>query len=269
VVILTINDDEAKRVAGLRAGADDYVSKSVSMEELAARLETVVRRTSETARVRKLFARYTSNEVVDQAMKSGELLKGEKREVTVVFADLRGFTALAEGLPPEQVVAILNEVLGRLSDVVLASGGTVDKFLGDGLIALFGAPVARQDDAQRALEAAQMMMVSLEVLKEEAAAQHREGTRPRPMPPLALGIGINSGLVVAGNLGSQLRTEYTVIGDAVNVASRLCSIANAGEILVGERTYALTQGAARFEKLPPTQLKGRAHATALYRVLGA
>jgi adenylate cyclase len=268
VVILTSNEDDTQRLQGLRAGADDYVNKTISMEELAARLETVVRRTSETARVRKLFARYTSDAVVNEAMKSGGSLKGEKREVTVLFADLRGFTALAEGLPPEQVVSILNEVLGRLSDVVLKYGGTVDKFLGDGLIALFGASVARSDDAARAVEAAQAMMVSLEALREDAAAQHKEGKRPSALPPLALGVGVNSGEVVVGNLGSQRRTEYTVIGDAVNVASRLCSIANAGEILVGERTYALTQDQSKFEGLPPVKLKGKARPIALYRVLG-
>jgi adenylate cyclase len=270
VVILTGNEEDAQRVVGLKAGADDYVNKTVSMEELAARLESVVRRTSETERVRKLFARYTSDAVVDEVMRAGgSALRGEKREVTILFADLRNFTGLSEGLPPEQVVGILNEVLGRLADAVLSHEGTLDKFLGDGLIALFGAPTARDDDARRAVETAQMMVASLEALKEEAAVDFREGRRERPLPPLAIGIGVNSGEVVAGNLGSHLRTEYTVIGDAVNVASRLCGIAGPGEVLVGERTFELAKNSMRFQALPPVQLKGKAQLVALYRLLGA
>uniref|UniRef100_UPI0013D38E75 response regulator n=1 Tax=Myxococcus vastator TaxID=2709664 RepID=UPI0013D38E75 len=172
VIILTANDVEAERVRGLRAGADDYVNKSASMDELAARIESVVRRTGETERMRKLFARYTSDAVVEEILKSADavVLTGEKREVTLLFADIRNFTGLAESLPPEQVVGVLNQVLGRMSDAVLTCGGTLDKFLGDGLMAVFGAPVARPDDALRALQSAKMMMDALTDLRIEAEA---------------------------------------------------------------------------------------------------
>jgi adenylate cyclase len=259
VIILTANDADAQRVDGLRSGADDYVSKSASIEELAARIDSIVRRTGETERVRKLFARYTSDAVVEEILKNGDLvLTGEKREVTVVFADIRNFTALAESLAPERVVEALNAVLGRLSEAVLLCGGTLDKFLGDGLMAVFGAPVRRDDDALRALQAAKMMMVSMDELNRESAR--------RGQPEMHLGIGINSGLVVAGNLGSAQRTEYTCIGDAVNVAARLCAAAGPGEILVGGRTSELVGGTTKFETLPPMRLKGKAQLVPLFRV---
>lgn len=270
VIILTANDGETERVQGLRAGADDYVNKSASMDELSARIESVMRRTGETERMRKLFARYTSDAVVEEILKSPDtvVLTGEKREVTVLFADIRNFTGLAESLPPEQVVGVLNQVLGRLSDAVLTAGGTLDKFLGDGLMAVWGAPVHRSDDALRALQAAKMMMAAMEELRTQAevewAASRSDG---RPLV-LELGIGINSGLVVAGNIGGAMRTEYTCIGDAVNVAARLCAIAGPGEILVGERTRELVQGREMaFEDLPPVRLKGKQQPVPLYRAL--
>ncbi|HZI15657.1 MAG TPA: adenylate/guanylate cyclase domain-containing protein [Myxococcus sp.] len=270
VIILTANDREAEKVRGLRAGADDYVNKSASMDELAARIESVVRRTGETERMRKLFARYTSDAVVDEILKSADavVLTGEKREATTLFADIRNFTGLAESLPPEQVVGVLNQVLGRLSDAVFTCGGTLDKFLGDGIMAVFGAPVARTDDALRALQCAKMMMDAMADLRIEAeaewAANGREG---RPLV-LELGIGINSGVVVAGNIGSAARTEYTCIGDAVNVAARLCALVGPGEILVGERTRQLVDAnETAFEDLPPVRLKGKQQPVPLYRAL--
>ncbi|XXF78045.1 adenylate/guanylate cyclase domain-containing protein [Myxococcaceae bacterium GXIMD 01537] len=263
VIILTANDGETERVQGLRAGADDYVNKSASMDELAARIESVMRRTGETERMRKLFARYTSDAVVEEILKSPDavVLTGEKREVSVLFADIRNFTGLAESLPPEQVVAVLNQVLGRLSDAVLTCGGTLDKFLGDGLMAVFGAPVARSDDALRAVQCAKMMMGAMADLAAEAEGRAESGAMK-----LELGIGINSGVVVAGNIGGSLRTEYTCIGDAVNVASRLCAIAGPHEVLVGERTRNLVEAAA-FEELPPVRLKGKQQPVPLYRAL--
>jgi adenylate cyclase len=270
VIILTANDSETERVQGLRAGADDYVNKSASMDELSARIESVMRRTGETERMRKLFARYTSEQVVEEILKSPDtvVLTGEKREVTVLFADIRNFTGLAESLPPEQVVGVLNQVLGRLSDAVLTCGGTLDKFLGDGLMAVWGAPVHRTDDALRALQAAKMMMHAMTELRHEAEAElAASGHQGRPLV-LELGIGINSGLVVAGNIGGSMRTEYTCIGDAVNVAARLCALAGPGEVLAGERTYTLVEGKEiAFEELPPVQLRGKQQKVPLFKLV--
>jgi adenylate cyclase len=258
VLILTANDADAQRVGGLRAGADDYIHKGVSMEELAVRMENILKRTNETDRMRRLFARYTSDAVVEEILKSGEVvLSGEKRDVTVLFADIRNFTSIAETYPPEQVMGLLNGVLGRLTDAVLAHGGTLDKFLGDGVMAVFGAPVAHGDDPVRAVRAALQMMDAVQ-------QQNRSGEH---MTPLDLGIGINTGPVVAGSVGSARRTEYTCIGDAVNIAARLCSLAGAGEILVGASTAERAQaGGCDSESLPPVKLKGKAQAVPLFRV---
>jgi len=269
VIILTANDNEAERVGGLRAGADDYVNKSASMDELAARIESVMRRTGETERMRKLFARYTSDAVVEEILKSPDsvVLTGEKREVTTLFADIRNFTGLADSLPPEQTVGVLNQVLGGLSDAVLTCGGTLDKFLGDGLMAVFGAPVFRSDDALRALQSAKMMMVFMGELRQKAEAEWATTRQGRPLT-LELGIGINTGVAVAGNIGGAVRAEYTCIGDAVNVAARLCALAGPGEILVGERTVTVLPGhEASFEELPPVRLKGKPHPVPLFRAL--
>jgi adenylate cyclase len=273
VIILTANDMESRRVQGLRAGADDYIHKGASLEELSARIESVVRRTGETERMRKLFARYTSDAVVEEILKrhEGVVLTGERREVTVVFADLRNFTHLAEMLSPERTVAVLNHVLGALSDAVLTCGGTLDKFLGDGLMAVFGAPVARPDDVVRALQAARMMVAAIERLNAQPPKEIFETFIDQAsggdLPQLQLGVGINTGQVVVGTVGSALRTDYTCIGDAVNVASRLCALAAPGEVLVGARTWALGERSARFEPLPPVQLKGRSQPVLAYRAL--
>lgn len=257
VIILTANDADTQRVAGLRAGADDYVSKGASMDELAARVQSVLRRTQETERVRRLFARYTSDAVVEEVLRTGDLvLTGERREVTVLFADLRNFTSLAEAQAPEDVMRLLNELLGRLADAVLEWGGTLDKFLGDGLMAIWGAPVRREDDAEAAVSAALRMQ---QLVKERNAAYPADQA-------VELGIGINGGVVIAGSLGNARRTEYTVIGDPVNVASRLCALAAGGEILVGESTAGRLSHLGSLEPLPPARVKGKARPVPLFRV---
>ncbi|MDP2269603.1 MAG: adenylate/guanylate cyclase domain-containing protein [Archangium sp.] len=257
VIILTANDADTQRVKGLREGADDYVNKGASMEELGARVETVLRRTRETERMRRLFARYTSDAVVEEILRHGDIvLTGEKREVTVLFADLRNFTAFAESRPPEEVMRMLNDVLGRLADAVLEWGGTLDKFLGDGLMAVWGAPVRHEDDVASAVSAALRMHAELRALN----ALDPEG------PQFELGIGLNTGPVLAGSLGNARRTEYTCIGDTVNVASRLCALAGPGEVLVGEGTATALAHVGTLEPLIPVRVKGKTHPVPLFRV---
>lgn len=257
VLILTANDAEAQKVGLLKAGADDYVHKGASMEELAARIETILRRTTETERMRRLFARYTSDAVVEEVLRVGDVaLSGEKRVVTVLFADIRNFTGFAETLPPEEVMARLNDVLGRLADVVLSWGGTLDKFLGDGLMAVWGAPVRHDDDVESAVSCALQMMADVRERNEQRPAAER----------LELGLGLNTGPVVAGSIGSTRRTEYTCIGDTVNVASRLCALAGPGEILVGAGTAEVLRRYGPLEDLPPVRVKGRTAPVPLFKV---
>jgi len=257
VIILSANDGASKRVGLLQAGADDYVHKGASMAELAARIGSVLRRSHQTERMRRLFARYTSDAVVDEVLRTGDVvLTGERRVVSVLFADLRNFTALAETQPPEEVMRLLNSVLGGLADVVLEWGGTLDKFLGDGLMAVWGAPGRRDDDGEAAVSAALQMQVFIAT---------RNQTHPDGLQ-LELGIGLNSGPVIAGSIGSARRTEYTCVGDTVNVASRLCALAAAGEILLGETTARALSEHAPLELLPPVRVKGRAQPVPLARV---
>ena len=247
VIILTANESEAA-TAGLRAGADDYVRKGTSIEELSARIDGILRRANAASHVRKLFARYTSDAVVDQVMQTGDVvLSGEKREVSVLFADIREFTSFAESHEPEDVMTTLNGILGKLADAVIAHGGTVDKFLGDGLMAVFGAPLRQDDHADRAVAAGDTMLDAL----------HGNA--------LAIGVAINSGPAIVGSIGNERRTEYTCIGDVVNVCSRLCGIAAPGQLLVGDGTYARLRHRERFEPLPSVKLKGKANPVPLYR----
>ncbi|MBL8918374.1 MAG: response regulator [Myxococcaceae bacterium] len=260
VLVLTASDGDEQRVGLLRNGADDFVRKGASMDELAARIGSVLRRTTQTERMRRLFARYTSDAVVEEVLRKGDVaLLGEKRVVTVLFADVRNFTGFAERLEPEEVMARLNEVLGRLADIVLEWGGTLDKYLGDGLMAVWGAPIRRDDDAQAAVSAALQMMAEV---RERNAAREQDDR-------LELGLGLNTGPVIAGSIGSARRTEYTCIGDTVNVASRLCALAGPGEILVGSGTAELLRTLGPLEELAPVRVKGRLAPVPLFKVTSA
>jgi adenylate cyclase len=255
VIILTGNEHSAA-LAGLQAGADDYLRKYTTMKELAARIEGILRRTTATSRMHKLFARYTSDAVVDSLLQAGDfVLSGEKLEVTILFADVRNFTRFSEMHDPERVVKTLNDILSRLADAVLAQGGTIDKFLGDGLMAVFGAPIKTDDHARRGLAAAH-------------GIQHAMDARNRDCNPddiLEVGVAINTGVVVAGSVGNERRTEYTCIGDPVNVASRLCALAEPGEILVGVGTVECFDDPGHFEERLPVFLKGKSQPVPVFR----
>ena len=168
----------------------------------------------EEATTKQMMERYLPPQLVGRLFSGGASLEpgGEARTVTLLFADIRGFTTIAERLPAEAVVDLLNAALSRLSDAVFAHSGTLDKFTGDGLMAIFGAPVAQPDDAARAVAAGLAM---LEAIRDLDAQQ------PAGAPRLAIGVGIHTGEAIVGNIGSARRLDYTAIGDAVNLASRV------------------------------------------------
>ena len=184
-------------------------------------------------------------------------LEGERKLVTVMFADLSGFTALSEALDPERVRGIVNRCFNVLVPIVERYGGTVDKFIGDEIMALFGAPLAHENDAERALRAA------LEMMQAMAALNAADGIS------LGMHIGVNSGTVVTGGLGSEGREQYSVMGDTVNLAARLAEAAPEGDILVGPATHRLTSLLFDFGALPPMTLKGKAEPVAVARLDGA
>ena len=220
---------------------------AIAVEQAALRDD--IRREQEH---RNRLSRYSSPAVVERILDETEQGKGamsaEEGEVSVVFADLTGFTNMAERLPASEVVLILNQVFERLTSAVFALDGTLDKFRGDGMMAFFGAPLAMPDHGVRAVEAALRMQEALAALNEA-----REGVRP-----IQMRIGVNSGTVVVGDIGSPQRKDYTVIGDVVNIASRLeSSIAKPGQVIIGEATYELAKHAFRCDALEETRLKGK------------
>lgn len=213
--------------------------------------------------IRDRLSRYSSPRVVEQIIRRGTSLEGEmhaeEREVSVLFADLAGFTQLAESMPSADVIQLLNGVFGGLASAVFQFDGTLDKYIGDAVMAVFGAPMTQEDHACRAVRAALRMRQLIE-----------EGNRLRPAEQvLRLRIGINSGKAIAGDIGSPLRKEYTVIGDAVNTASRLeSSVAQPGDIVIGPETYAQARQFFQCEALPEMQLRGKQQRILPYRVLG-
>ena len=206
-------------------------------------VESFVRTELERRRTKALFGRYLSATVVDELLRNKEEIElgGVKREVTVLFSDIRGFTSFSEGRAPEEVVARLNEYFTAMTEEVFKQGGTLDKYLGDGLMAIFGAPVSYPDHARRALAASVGMLKRLEGLNRE--------WQERGQVTLEVGIGVNSGSVVVGNIGSPDRMDYTVIGEEVNLASRLEGMNKEykTQIILSERTARLL----REGDLPP------------------
>ncbi len=178
--------------------------------------------------ITKVFGRYLSDAVVEQLLETPDGLKlgGERRVVTIVMTDLRGFTEMAERLAPERVVALLNLYLGTMSEVVLKYGGTVDEFIGDAILVLFGAPLAGQDDARRALACAVAMQQAMERVNARA--------RELALPEMEMGIGIHTGEVVVGNVGSERRAKYGVVGTAINLASRIQGFTLGGQVLASD-----------------------------------
>jgi adenylate cyclase len=210
--------------------------------------------------VRSNFERYFAPNVAAEIAQQQDAIRvgGDRRPITVLFSDIRGFTAIAESMGPDAIARLLSEYFTEMVEVIFEHGGTLDKFIGDAIMALWGAPIAHADDPDRALHAAIAMQRAIEDLNRSWAAAGR--------PEIGVGIGINYGEVFAGNIGSHRRLEYTVLGDAVNVASRLCAEAGPGEILVTEPLLGVVRNHVETEFLPELALKGKAQVVQVYRV---
>ncbi len=216
-------------------------------------------------RIQLAFGRYVDDYVLNQLLESGDEEKqaGIEREVSVLFVDIRQFTRLSEGMQAQDVVALLNEVFQLISDIILGRGGTIDKFIGDSVMAYFGAPVPHDDHPLRAVGAAIDIVRAIE-RRNQAVQGLPAGDASRV--PASVGIGIHAGVVVVGNIGSDRRTDFTAVGDAVNVAHRLEKLAQPSQILVSEAVQRRVRGATRLRFEGERQLSGREEPVHVYSV---
>jgi adenylate cyclase len=222
--------DPVEMIARIRYHSKGYINLLERNEAYKALLESQKLLRSRNRFIRRTFGRYLSDEIVDSILESPEGMKlgGEKRKVTIMMADLRGFSSMAEGLPAENVVGIINIYLEVMTEVILKYLGTIDEFIGDAILVVFGAPVQRVDDARRAVACG----IAMQLAMEEVNRRNRESG----YPAMAMGIGINTGRVVVGNIGSKRRTKYAVVGHHVNLTSRIESYSLGGQILISEST---------------------------------
>ncbi len=214
-------------------------------------------------RLRTSLQRYLSPNIVDDMVRNSGLsmaLGGEKRKVSVLFCDIRGFTTLTEKEPVETIVSLLNEYFSAMSDVIFANHGTLDKFIGDAIMAIYGAPLEVPDQAYKAVKTAVEMRQRLSVLNEKWKGEKR--------PQLQAGFGINTGEAIVGNIGSERRMEYTAIGDMVNVASRIEGETESNQIFITESTFQELGSRVNVKKLSPVKLKGKTTKVQIYEVIG-
>jgi adenylate cyclase len=223
-----------------------------------------VREEKERARTRRTFEAYVAPAVVQEILKHPDNLRlgGERRELTILFTDIRGFTSLSENLNPEELVKVLHDFLNPMSNIIIQHGGTIDKYIGDAIMALFGAPLELPDHARRACRTALDMVASLRELGQQWAAEGR--------PQIRVGVGINSGVAAVGNMGSDRLFDYTAIGDNVNLASRLEGLNKyyGTDILLSEATVRGLDGDFILRRVDLVRVKGKAQSLEVFELLG-
>jgi class 3 adenylate cyclase len=212
--------------------------------------------------IREAFGRFVSPELAERCLRDRDALRlgGEAREVTVLMSDLRDFSALSERIGPEAVITLVNRYLGRMTPVIVAHGGTIMDFIGDGILVLFGAPFSRPDDTVRATRCAWAMQREMDTLNEESLGLG--------LPQLGMGIAVHTGLVVAGNIGGPERIKYGAVGPPVNLASRIQALAGAGEVLISAAALARTGAMVQVGLPRSVSLKGVASPVTVYPVQG-
>jgi adenylate cyclase len=248
-----------------RVAAGDYagrvdIEQQDEIGQLATAFNAMARDLQDRERVRDLLGKVVSPAIAEQLLRGPIELGGEEREVTILFADVRNFTRLCEGIPATAVLALLNRYLTRITEVIEAYGGVVDKYVGDAVMALFGAPLPCKDHASRAVGAALAML--------DASRELNLGLEAEGLPSLRIGVGINTARVVAGNMGSMSRMNYTVIGDGVNLAARLEALTRSLGVtaVVGESTRAAASG-YRYRQIDRVRVRGRNQAVTIWEPL--
>lgn len=244
IIMASANDTSEDIVGALRSGANDYVNKPIDFPVVLARVnaQLALKRANNKVRslveeverrnkfIRGVFGRYLTDDVVETILDSpdGLSLGGERRELTIMMTDIRGFTNISSRLDATEVVTMVNHFLAQMTEVIIRYGGTIDEFIGDAILALFGAPRPLADHAQKAVACA----IEMQTIMEEVNRLNAQAG----LPQVAAGIGINTGEVVVGNIGSDKRLKYGVVGHNVNFTSRIESYTSGGEVIVSRRT---------------------------------
>ncbi len=276
VIVISGSQDMDGIIECIEAGADDYLFKPFNPVLLQARIKAGIERKRWHDReeqyrqqlernekfIRATFGRYLSDEIVTDILERPEGLElgGDLRRVTILMSDIRGFTTLSEHLAPAQVVTLLNRYLGAMTDIIMAHQGTIDEFIGDAILAVFGAPQHRDDDANRAVRCALAMQAAMDEIN---ALNRAEG-----LPEIHTGIALNTGDVIAGNIGSERRSKYGFVGHPMNVTSRIEDKTAAGEILASHSTLESLTGDFRSGDSRKIKVKGIGESIVVHQILG-
>lgn len=267
VIMLTALSDVESRIAGLGVGADDYLPKPFHPRELIARINARLRTKAiqdnlheQRELLRRAFERFVAPEIVEQLLEDPTRVElgGAEAVVTVLFADLEGFTTLAEHTEPALLIDMLNRYHTLMVHLIKANGGTIDKFMGDGLMALYNTPLPQSDHALRAVSTALAIREALPEFHQQLD------------PPFRLGVnfGISTGRAIVGNIGAPELMDFTAIGDTVNLASRLQGLSDNSEITISEETYQLIAHAVHAQRVGPRVVRGREEPVITYLVFG-
>ncbi len=274
VIVISGHQDMQGIIRCIEAGADDYLFKPFNPVILQARIKAGIERKRWHDReeqyrqqlernekfIRATFGRYLSDEIVTDILERPEGLDlgGKLREVTILMSDIRGFTTLCEQLEPGDVVRMLNRYLGAMTDIILSYQGTIDEFIGDAILAVFGAPRQRDDDADRAVQCALAMQEAHEELNRRNA---QDG-----LPALHTGIALNTGQVIAGNIGSERRSKYGFVGHAMNVTARIEDLTRGGDVVVAGATLEKLRGSYRIDDSREIQAAGIDEPLQIHRI---
>jgi class 3 adenylate cyclase len=261
-VIMTSASDELDRVVKcIEMGAEDFLTKPLNPVLLRARVNASLEKKQRRDQQLKLFRTFATPEVAEELLKSGFALGGKYVEATAMFSDIRSFTSIAESQEPADTIELLNDYFTLMFDAISNHGGTLNQMAGDGLMAVFGAPIPHDDHCERAVRAALEMIENLKGFNADQTARHKAEVR--------IGIGIASGEMIAGYTGTQQRATYTCVGDTVNLASRIeahTKVAG-GPILIDENTFKGLPETIGLQGLGPIQFKGKQQAVNVFSVV--
>jgi adenylate cyclase len=265
IAFLSAKESKGAQLRGLATGASIYITKPFQMDKLIVMIERLLaelRLKREASKIRSIFGRYQSEEVMESILKDPDSLQmgGERRRIVIMFTDLRGFTALSESLEPEVVVEMINFYFENMVDLVAKHEGIVNEIMGDGMVIFFGAPNRIDDCAGKAVACAVEMQLKMESVNRKYIEQG--------LPSLEMGVGINFGEVIVGNIGSAKRTKYAAVGNDVNLASRIESFTTGGQIMTSQSVVDELEGLLRIDQSLEIEAKGIAKPVTIYRIGG-